>query len=221
MKRQAKLFSLIILVCCKSPPLIESVDLNIFVKDLSGEPIPEATVYLKQTSIGKTSKEGKLQTGLSGIEGQQFAVSVDCPDGYKTLPSSSSSVVFRKLLKPEGNNMLVIPLTATLTCSAITQKFVLVVKTDPPLEIPISTQGRVVDKISPEGVAQMLLSGQIGEEIEIVLNTESVPEVVPKSPTRRIVIPQDPQILVFEQSFKIQKKKQRKKPRRQLGPRRI
>lgn len=214
----------LLLICsasCNREPKVDAVALHISVKDLTGNPLPEIGVDVDNKRVGKTNEDGSLETIVSGREGRHVVVSAHCPEGFKAGPEASSDMTVR-LLRPVGNEIgSPIPMDVVLICTPVSQQFALIVKTNQQKEIPIIAGGRPAGKTDLDGVAQTVLHGTIGEEIEVVLDTEDFPELLPKSPSRRIVIPETPQILVFEQDFQASKKGVRKKRRVQMGPKRI
>jgi hypothetical protein len=218
--RQAAMAILVSMFGCSSQPKTESVTLQVTVSDLSNTPVEGATVTLDKRRAGKTDADGMLKTIVPGKEGKKITAAVSCPEGYRNGKEATADVtvrVSRPLAKGDGAPL---PIFAKLVCVSVTQKFVLVVRTNQSRKIPVSVGGNVIVYTDLDGVAQTVQSGPIGEEIEVVLNTDECPELSPRSPVRRLVIPDTPQILIFEQDFVVPKKKKKKRPA-VLGPRRI
>ena len=213
--------ALLSVLACNRTPTVERARLAITVRDPSGQPVPDATVQVDEKSVGQSDGNGTAETWVSGREGRRIQTAAVCPEGYRSDKSASKTVTFR-LMKPVGDKAAAsVPLRADLICTPTSQLFVLVVKTDRAEEIPVVAGGRVATRTDSEGAAQTVLGGAIGEELEVVLDTSDYPDLLPQSPSRRLVIPESPRILVFEQSFKTKKKPVRKRRHVQLGPKRI
>lgn len=221
MKWLSTLFLVLSAASCRGKPKAEMVALHVTVSDLMGDPLSDIGVEVDNKEAGKTNETGSLQANLTGKEGRHVAVSARCPEGFLSGREAAANVTLRFLRSIGNETAQPIPLHATLFCTPVSQQFVLIVKTNQQKEIPIIAQGRTAGKTDLDGAAQAVLSGPIGEEIEVVLNTEDFPELSPKSPARRIVIPAMPQILLFEQDFKVPPKGLRKRRSVQLGPKRI
>jgi hypothetical protein len=119
-----------------------------------------------------------------------------------------------------------IPVSVELVCEPLLQAIVLMVSTDRRAELPIKTSGRTIAWTDGDGVAQKIITGRPGDEIEVMIDTSEKPRLRPAAPSRRFRIPMRPEILVFEQAFKEEKPKpkQRRKKRTQkarVGPLRI
>jgi hypothetical protein len=90
------------------------------------------------------------------------------------------------------------------------------------MNLPVHALGRQVAVTDENGIAEVVLEGVPGEEIEVLLNTSEHPDLRPSMPSRRLVLPTSRQIFIFDQKFKTQKaRRKRKRQRRYLGPRRI
>ena len=207
-------------ISCERTPPVESFQLLIGVRDLSGSPLANTSVTLENKAAGKTDANGNLRTTLHGKEGRRVSVHAQCGAGFRTGEKSSAHVTLRLLHAVGKKSDTPLPLTVDLTCIAVTQQFVLVVKTNQKEKLPIVVDGRAIGQTDADGVAQTVLSGPIGEEIEVVLGTDAYPALSPQSPSRRLVIPDTPQILIFEQDFRSAKPKKRKH-RGRVGPKRI
>jgi hypothetical protein len=212
-------FVLLLFSCGRETPT-PTVALSVRVREPDDTPVLGAAVQVDRKIAGRTSAQGVVETTVSGKEGRQISVTATCPEGC--VASKVTATVTMRVLRPVGDNRAApVPLTADLVCTPTEQQFVLVVKTDARTRIPVIAQGRIAGYTDEDGTAQTVIRGAVGEEIEVVLNTESSPELLPQFPSRRLFVPQTPKILVFEQQFKKQKKARRKKRRVQRGPHRI
>ena len=213
--------ALLFVLACNRTPTEERARLTITVRDPSGQPVPDATVQVDGKTAGQSNGDGVTETWVVGREGRRIHTKASCPDGYRADKNATETVTLR-LLRPVGDKAgATVPLRSDLICTPTSQLFVLVVKTDRSEEIPIVASGRVATRTDSDGAAQTVLGGTIGEELEVVLDTSDYPDLLPQSPSRRLVIPESPRILVFDQEFKTKKKPVRKRRHIQLGPKRI
>ena len=221
MTGKTALASLLLFVGCNRGQKIESVALLVTVSDLSNTPISDVAVSVDKKVSGLTDRSGVVTVPVTGTEGRPISVTARCPEGYRAGKGAETELTLR-ILHPLGDaEAPPLPIAANLVCSKVTQQFVLVVRTNQSKELPIVVGGRTAARTDADGVAQTVLTGPIGEEIEVVLDTDDYPTLSPRSPSRRLVIPDTPQILVFDQDFKELKKAKRKKRPGRLGPRRI
>jgi hypothetical protein len=210
-----------------SPP---TVRLDVTVLDVEDRPIAGAAVEVNGSPIGPTDDRGLSTARLKGPEGRQVSVSVTCPDGFDSKDPQPEKLIVR-FLKPlqhlasDADGQVAepfLPLRTTSRCQPQTQSFVLLVKTNDRANLPVTVHGRPVSTTDADGVAQTVIAGSPGQDIEVVLDTSGQPELRPEMPTRRLAVPDTRQIVVFEQNFKkLAPKKPRRSRKRVLGPKRI
>lgn len=217
-------------VACETPP-VPSVTLAVKVVDVEHQPLKDAAVSLDGVPLGVSDGNGRVSASIKGPEGRRVQLTVSCPERYvlkSEMPREMRVRFMRPMTGPlestgdDRPSTAFLPLSETVVCRPETQSFVLLVATDQRGDLPVKARGKTVSKTDGDGVAQMVLSGSPGQEIEVVIDTSAQTTLRPAMPSRRLTVPEIPQILVFEQHFKkeVPKRKIRKKKRR-LGPRRI
>jgi hypothetical protein len=215
--------------CESAPP--RTVQLIATAVDPEGAPLAGAAVRIDERPVGVTDDLGQVKTRIRGPEGRRVRISADCPPAY-TLDRSGPTTLTVRFLKSmissetaessASVNEAFLPLRSELRCDPENQSFVLLVKTNGHAGIPVTVGGRAVSVTDGDGVAQTVVTGPPGQEMEVVLDTSRLTDLRPSMPSRRLMVPKTRQILVFEQSFKkIAEKKKQTKRRRTLGPRRI
>ncbi len=212
----------VIIGACSNDPAPQSVVLIIEVVDHNERPVPGTDVTIDGASIGATDESGHFQTRLSGPEGRRVHVQISCPDRWIAEDGETRdlSVRFLKRLDPRESAMA--PMDARFKCVYRTRRIVLLVRTDQVPNLPVFALGAQIAATDAEGVAQAVLEGVPGDEIEVTLNTSENPELRPAMPSRRLTVPKTNQIIVFDQKFEKQQKNKLKRQRRKRGgPRRI
>jgi hypothetical protein len=196
------------------------VPLTIDVLNEVQQPVAGVSVSLDGQVWRATDETGNLQTRLSGPEGRLVRIDIQCPRGSVAEGEVSRDLVVR-FLRPIGGGDNV-PLQATFRCASRTRKSVLLVRADSQANLPIRALGRHLAVTNENGVAEVVLEGVPGEEIEVLLDTSAHPHLRPSMPSRRLIMPTGRQIFVFDQKFETKKpRRKRKRQRRVLGPRRI
>jgi hypothetical protein len=225
----AMAISAALVIGCETPPP-PTVRLEVRVLDAEDGPVAGAAVQVNGSPIGSTDPRGTAVTRLEGPEGRRVSVSATCPDGFASKAPQAETLIVR-FLRPvylsardeDGRPPApFLPLRATKRCYPETQSFVLLVKTDERMSLPVTIHGQVVATTDADGVAQTVVSGAPGQDIEVLIDTSGQPDLRPEMPTRRLKVPETRQILVFEQNFKkIASKRPRRFRKRILGPKRI
>jgi hypothetical protein len=204
---------------CAGPLPAEPVHLPVLIEvdDEAGGGLPGAQIVVDGREVGDTSAKGHLVVFIAGVEGGTAVVAHVCPPGYEPGESGPRTVVLRRL-STNAPGAALVPEPVTLVCRAIFRQVVLLVRAQPPSELPVTALGRAVASTDANGVAQVLLRGRAGEELEITLDTSAAPRLRPVSPTRRVVFADRPQLLVFDQIFEEGPPRRRALPR---PPRRL
>jgi len=224
MKPLAPIPCVLAALACASPEAPPQVPLIVQVTDEAQAPVKGARISVDGTVDGETDAKGLRETRLSVPEGRNVSVQAHCPDGYRPQESKPQRVTCRYLHDMDGNRGRYLPLTAHFTCGLAEQSWVLLVKTNAKEGLPVKALGETVAQTDRDGVAQALITGAPGEEMDVVIDTASAPELRPKDPSRRVHVPAKKQILIFEQTFKTDRPRTRRHRRfgmRRLGPRRI
>jgi hypothetical protein len=171
-----------------------------------------------------TDGAGRFVAKLKGPEGRIARVEIECPKGWLARSGNYRELPIRFVRPIASSGLLQVPMEARFECARKNRKVVLLVRTNGRSGLPIRALGRRVATTDREGVAQTIFEGEPGEEFEVSIDTTNSPTLRPSMPNRRLTIPSDSQILVFDQKFeeKVKKKRtKRKRNKRGMRPRRI
>jgi hypothetical protein len=113
------------------------------------------------------------------------------------------------------------PVEARFACAPALREHLLVVRTGGRAGLPVRVGGAVVVETGPSGAAHVVVHEPPGEEIEVVIDTASRDELRPRSPSRRVRLPGDSRIVLFDQRFEERKAKAAARRRGAALPRRL
>lgn len=212
-----------LLVACAEPRPEPVIEVIVSVDDGNGGRIAGAVVSFDGSPAGRTGADGVVKNRLPGPEGRRVELGVACPAGFRSEAPASRLVTVRAI-RPLGS----LPgengaTTERFACLPTEIGVVLLVRTNGPAGLAVTALGRKVAELDADGVAQTVIAGRPGEEVEVVIDTSPRPALRPASPSRRFGLPQASQIIVFDQVFDEARKKAVRRrghgPRR--GPRRL
>jgi hypothetical protein len=187
--------------CAAEPAPRLSIDLEIAVDDGAGQPVAGATIGSVGGQPGVTDARGKVALRLDGVLGQVVQLDLQCPTGTRAQAPPAARVVFRRLLELGAGAAAVPRQRVSFTCLPQQRPHLLVVRTDHRADLPVLVTGERTTATDVEGVAQLLLHGDVGDEIEVVIDTSSRPELRPAMPSRRLRLPTTSSFLIFDQRF--------------------
>jgi hypothetical protein len=147
---------------------------------------------------------------LSGREGQEIPIKFDCPHGYHgvSLPNSVKLTKIRGLGESESRPWTIVE----ATCESDKRNVIVIVQSSGVSGLPIRVGTESVGMTDSKGNAQVLL--RIDREhtgIEVGIDTETQPELLPKNPSRTFSIGHNDSIVVYTE--KLVKEKPKAKPR--------
>jgi hypothetical protein len=208
---------------CSKEEFSQTVFLDVIVVDRAEQPVANSIVSIDGQRIGKTSALGQLRTPLGGPAGRVVQVKVECPGGLIPRREDIRTVPIRFFRPIEEKSKGWVPLKSRFKCVSKVSPSVLIVRADKQSNLPIEALGRNLSITDENGVAAAVIKGVPGDEIEIIIDTGSRPELKPTMPSRRLTIPANSQIFVFDQKFEKRSPPQKKAPKakKRSGPRRI
>ncbi|MCP4674919.1 MAG: hypothetical protein GY854_05305 [Deltaproteobacteria bacterium] len=213
-----------VFAACSKEPGPQFVMLEVAVTDEDARPVEDAEIMVAENSVGRTDKGGRLEARLSGPEGRRVQVQVACPDGRLAEDGASRDLEVRFLKKLDKAATSLAAVEARFKCVLKTRRVVVLVRADGVAGLPVRSLGHPIAHTNVDGVAQAVIEGVPGDEVEVTLDTTEKPELRPAMPGRRLTVPRQSQILVFDQKFERRAPKKRrahKRARRRSGPRRI
>ena len=196
------------------------VPLYVDIVDQARRPVASAVVSVNGEARGTTDRFGRIRTNLMGPEGRVVRVGVQCPPVLVAEGGTSRDLVVRVLRFVAKSGP--VPLHAHFRCVSPTRKSVLLVRADGQSDLPVRALGQQVAITDENGIAAVILKGVPGDEVEVLLDTSAHPHLRPAMPARRLVLPAERRIFVFDQAFEMKRGKRKSRNRRTVrGPRRI
>jgi hypothetical protein len=208
--------------CSAEPADRLSIDLEVTVDDGAGQAVAGAAIDAGGEPIGTTDLHGRVAQRLRGAQGQVLPIGLRCPAGLRAREPRSSLVVFRRLLDLGAGAAAIPRQQITFACLPRTRAHLLIVRTDERVGLSVRVTGEAAVTTDAQGVAQLLLRGASGEEVEVVIDTSSQPALRPAMPSRRLRLPSTSSFLIFDQQFSERRpERPRRRRSRTGGPRRI
>ncbi|MDJ0763832.1 MAG: hypothetical protein QNJ97_12705 [Myxococcota bacterium] len=211
-------------VTCGPDPVPNSVALIVRVLDLSENPVAEAEIYIAGNIALSTDDTGEIKLPITGPEGRRVHVRVSCPEGWIPAGGDTREVAVQFLHSLDSTAKQSMPMKIQFRCEPKFREVLLVVRTNGRARLPVRVLGMNAAVTDDNGVAQAVIKGVPSDEFEVVIDTSDHPALRPAMPTRRASIPENNQILIFDQKFDMHDKKsdpRKKKRTRPRLPRRI
>ena len=177
--------SLLTLAACDPPPA-PKFEITVTVASDPGRPMANASLTGAGKELGKTGADGKVTLALAAREGESLDILVTCPAGFQS-PAKPISVVFRKL--PDGQRP-----EYPATCPPTERAAVISVHVDAVdprdqnfiANLPVNYIGKTYTRTDAGGAGHFVVPVSPDEQLTVVLDTSTVPELVPKNPTATI-----------------------------------
>jgi hypothetical protein len=157
--------------------------------DEDGEVLANVELLVSGTSVGHSDANGVLVVRTKGREGSQVTFEPRCPLGSKAQGQPASL-----RLRTLGDGP---PPEVELTCERVKRMAALIVSAPGFGGLPVMVHNRELGRTDYSGTAHVLLEGDPGAPLRVVLNTESRPKVVPPSPHKDLQIGSRDDIVVF------------------------
>ena len=165
-----------------------------------GTPLAGAVVRLGALTAGISDTEGLVPLATHGSEGSALGLQVSCPDGYRS-PDLPVSVLLRKVAQPNRYPEY------RVSCPPTRRALVVAVRAEHAPNLPIMRLGREVARTDATGSAHVLVESAPEDTVELTLDTSSNPRLRPRSPSARFRVGHADDIVVFNQSFELEKPK--------------
>ena len=179
---------------------LTTFELRCLVKNGQSQPLADAKLTVQNRSIGTTDALGNLSVVLSGREGQEIPISFECPKGYHgvSLPNSVKLTKTRGLGESESRPWTMIE----AICESDKRDVIVIVQSNGVSGLPIRVGTQSVGVTDAQGNAQVLV--RIDREhtgIEVGIDTETQPELLPKNPSRTFSIGHNDSIIVYTEKL--------------------
>jgi hypothetical protein len=195
-----------------------TVSLRVMVK-VTGDPdqpVKDADVIYAGKAIATTDDKGLAKLDLSGREGDSYAVSIKCPDGYNS-PTKLETITVRRLADPQK-----LP-EYDVTCEVASRTVVVAVRAEGGANLPVLYLGREVARTDSSGAAHVLLKDvKRDDSVALTLSTsgKNAEDLRPQNPTATFAVKGQDDVFLFNQAFTVEKKKA-KGVWRPTGPRKL
>ncbi|HRG95024.1 MAG TPA: hypothetical protein PLR99_02175 [Polyangiaceae bacterium] len=161
-------------------------------------PLAGAKVLHQDKEVGVTQADGRALVALRGNEGDQAQLVVKCPETNQQPPPIV--VALRRLA--DGR----VPEYA-ISCPPLVRRVVVGIRAEGGANLPVVFLGNVVARTDGSGAAHFALDVKPGEQFEVQLKTDENPKLLPKNPARSFVMPPRDDVVVFNQTFSLEKTK--------------
>ncbi|MGC4093357.1 MAG: hypothetical protein QM756_36785 [Polyangiaceae bacterium] len=197
---------------CLAPKPPEPHVLALRVESDPGVALAGARVVYQGANAGSSDEQGLVKLSVQGAEGSVVNLGVECPEGHRS-PAPLSLVLRRSARAPEYS----------VRCAPLFRSVVVALRAEHGPELPILQLGREVGRTNRSGAAHVLLKSAPEETLELTLDTSQNPALRPRNPTTRFRVGQADDLLVFNQTFSVDKPKpvRAARPTQETGPIRI
>jgi hypothetical protein len=195
-----------------------TVQLRVLVK-VTGDPdqaVKGAKVLYTGKPIATTDEKGLAKLDLTGREGDSYAVTISCPQGY-TSPTKGETITVRRQTDPSK-----LP-EYDVTCEPSSRTVVVTVRADNGANLPVLYLGREVARTDSSGAAHVLLKDvKRDDSVALTISTagKGQEDLRPQNPTANFTIKGQDDVFLFDQPFTLEKKKA-KAVWRPSGPKKI
>jgi hypothetical protein len=187
---------LLVLCACSEPPS-HRYEFVIRVQSDPGRPLANAFVRFGTRTMGPSKEHGAIVLGTHGVEGERIQLSIECPEGH-VAPEAPLTVQLRKSgdgKRPEY----------PVSCPPTQRTLVIAVRAANGPHLPVRYLGQELTKTDSKGAAHVLIKAAPNEDLQLVLDTSSHPELRPQNPSVRFQASQQDDIFVFDHEFVVAK----------------
>jgi hypothetical protein len=161
-----------------------------------GKKLGGAEIQRGGATVATTGPDGRAAITIKGAEGEVTDATVVCPAGFLS-PSKPLPI---RLTRLAGGG---VP-EFSVSCAPTRRKVVVAVRAENGPRIPVMYLNQVVAMTDETGAAHFVLDLEPGT-FQVALDTSERHDLKPESPRRTFTVKND-DIVVFDQSFKVEKK---------------
>jgi hypothetical protein len=165
-------------------------------------PLPGALLSHEGRVLGSSDALGLVSLTLSGAVGEQLALEVACPAGFRAI-GPAINVVLRPLADPARRPEY------RARCRPELRSLVIAVRAPNAVHVPLRYLGKEIARTDDQGAAHGLLRLPPNESAKLMLDT-SAPEhrwLRPQNPELKVSMPDRDDVVLFEQPFVIDEPK--------------
>jgi hypothetical protein len=161
-------------------------------------PIAGVTVSTRGGALGETDADGVLAVGLRGAEGAVVPLIASCPGGYRVV-HAPGAVTLRAVRTLDESQPAALELS--VECAPILRTAVLVVRAAGHGDLPVLVDDDEVTRTNEGGVAHVAFRAHAGTRFSVRLDTTERPDLRPQNPRAVFVVPDAPEMFVYDQPF--------------------
>ncbi|MCP4446822.1 MAG: hypothetical protein GY811_15960 [Myxococcales bacterium] len=197
--------------CDEPETRVNRYSLTFSVADDTGNPLSRIPIRIGQTEIGETDLSGALRADVNARDGDRYALSAPCPEGYE-FHDAPKEVLFLDTQGLAGK--VNASLEIHIVCKRQARVAAVLVHADGLVGMPILVDGVPWGETGPGGFAHLRLEGASNSPFEISLDTSGSPTLVPKNPRHEMQLGSEDGLFVFEPVFSEAEAKPKSKRRR-------
>ncbi len=212
-----------LLVACEDPPPPPTFRVS-FTATSDSEPLGGVRVSADGSLIGETNDRGMLRVELTGREGQNLAISADCPEGHRepeqlpvlTLrsfqgldPAARERGIEMSISCPPTERLAAVVIRALASVSGSADPV-------PVADLPVIMRGREVARTDAGGVAHLSFRMRPNSTFRLQMDTSARADLRPQSPGNTFTVPDANDVLLYDQPFEMRRR--RRPPRRPPPP---
>ena len=183
----------------RDPPVSPPFQIFVRVESAPGQKVTGATVARNSVALGTTGLDGRAMLTLAGVEGEITDVTVKCPDAFAS-PVSPTSIRLTRFADPTK-----LP-EYSVTCPPVLRRVVVAVRAENGPNLPVVYQNRVVTRTDISCAAHVALEVAPGARFQVTLDTTDT-RLRPPSPSKPFTAPPYDEILLFDQTFEVDRPK--------------
>ncbi|HEX4473538.1 MAG TPA: hypothetical protein VH142_00600 [Polyangiaceae bacterium] len=159
-------------------------------------PLGGVRVLVEGKAIGVTDADGRLATEISGTEGQNVALDVACPEGFRDPPRDVLKLTGFRSVGNEPARLVV-----SATCRPRRRHVAIVVDADGKASLPVLVDGVHRADTDEAGVSHLVVDGEPGSLLRVGLDTSTRPDLLPRNPVRQFQLGDRDQVVLVSEHF--------------------
>lgn len=190
------LFALPAFASACEAPRVHSYPIALQARSDDVVPLGGVRVLVDGTALGVTDAAGRLAAEISGTEGQNVALDVACPEGFRDPPRDVLKLAGFRSAANEPARLVV-----SATCRPRRRHVAIVVDADGRASLPVLVDGVHRADTDEEGVSHLVVDGEPGSLLRVGLDTSTRPELLPRNPVRQFQLGDRDQVLLVSERF--------------------
>ncbi len=177
-------------------PRVHSYAIALQARSDDVAPLAGVRVLVEGKALGVTGADGRLVTEISGTEGQNVALDVACPEGFRDPPRDVLKLTGFRSVANEPARLVV-----SATCRPRRRHVAIVVDADGRASLPVLVDGVHRADTDEAGVSHLVVDGEPGSLLRVGLDTSTRPELLPRNPLRQFQLDDRDQVVLVSEHF--------------------